>query len=304
MLYRRIIINPGDGYFHDYTPPQAPAYRNYSTHIILFVLTIITTTCCGALMSEANPFTSLSGFAAGIPFSFSLLCILGVHEFGHYFAGRLWRVNVTLPYFIPVPLPPIGTFGAVIKMRSSIPNRKALVDIGSSGPIAGFMVAIIATVIGLKYSTIVPVDRSTDVVHYLLGESLMFKFLSWLTLGPLPASQDIMIHPVAFAGWIGFFVTALNLIPFGQLDGGHILFAVSPRIHSLINRIRFPLLILMGLTFWNGWFVWAFILLIIGSRHPAPDYSEPSLGFGRTLVALVTLIIFIICIIPVPVKVG
>ncbi|MFC1511934.1 site-2 protease family protein [Candidatus Latescibacterota bacterium] len=304
MLYRKIIIHPSDGYFQDYTDVVRTPEPNVRLHIILFVLTLMTTTCCGSFLADRNPFSSLEGFVAGFPFSLTLLGILGVHEFGHYFASRRWRVNVTLPYFIPFPFPPIGTFGAVIKMRSSIPNRKALVDIGTAGPLAGFVVSIVATIIGLHYSTILPVEATDASFSYILGESLMFKFLTWVTLGSLAENQNVILHPMAFAGWLGFFVTALNLIPFGQLDGGHILFAVSPRTHDLFRRIRIPLLLLFGITFWSGWFVWAIILLILGSRHPYPDFSEPDIGTRRHILAALALIIFVLCIIPMPVRVG
>jgi len=304
MLYRKTIIRPSDGYFQDYADAARPPEQNLRLHIILFLLTLLTTTCCGSFLADRNPFTSLDGFAAGLPFSVTLLCILGVHEFGHYFASRRWRVNVTLPYFIPVPLPPIGTFGAVIKMRSSIPNRKALVDIGVAGPIAGFVVSIAATIIGLRYSTVLPIDTTDVSMAYILGESFMFKFLTWITLGTLAENQNVILHPMAFAGWLGFFVTALNLIPFGQLDGGHILFAVSPRTHDLLRRIRIPVLLLLGITFWSGWFVWAIILLILGSRHPYPDYSEPDIGTLRYILAALALVIFVLCMMPMPIMVG
>ena len=304
MLYRKIFIFPSDGYFRDYAEPaqnQAPRWR---LHLILFFLTLLTTTCCGAYMAGENPFGSLAGFASGFPFSLTLLAILGIHEFGHYFVSRLWKVNVTLPYFIPVPLPPIGTFGAIIKMRSTIPNRKALIDIGAAGPIAGFLVSIAATWYGLKLSTVMPLVGGETGMGFGLGESLMFKFLSLSALGVTGENADILLHPMAFAGWLGFFVTALNLIPFGQLDGGHVLFAVSPRLHDLLRRIRIPLLILLGITLWNGWFVWAILLLFLGSRHPHPDYSEPDVGLLRKAIAAAALVIFVLCIIPMPVQAG
>ena len=304
MLYRKIFIRPGDGYFRDYTDPAQPPRAGYRLHAILFFLTVLTTTCCGAFMAGKNPFTSFLGFASGFPFSLTLLAILGIHEFGHYFVSRRWKVNVTLPYFIPVPLPPIGTFGAVIKMRSTIPNRKALVDIGCAGPIAGFLVSIAATWYGLMHSTVMPLESGGTALSYGLGESLMFKLMSLMTLGVTGTTHDIILHPMAFAGWLGFFVTALNLIPFGQLDGGHILFAISPRAHDLLRRVRIPVLLLLGIIFWSGWIVWAIILLLLGSRHPYPDYSEPDIGLARRAIAFCTLVIFVLCIMPMPIRVA
>ena len=302
MLYRKLIIKPSDGYFKDYSTVKQ-SVSNIRTNIILLLATIFTTTVIGSLMSDVNPFTSIHGLTKGLSFSIPLLSILGIHEFGHYFAAKYWGVSVTLPYFIPAPFPPIGTFGAVIKMKSSIPNRKALVDIGAAGPIAGFIVAIAVSIIGLSMSEIIP-SRPAESFFYLpLGDSIIFRFLADIVLGKVPENSDVFLHPIAFAGWLGLFVTALNLIPFGQLDGGHILFALSPRFHELLRRIRIPILLLMGLTFWTGWYVWALILFFIGSPHPYPDYMDYKLGTSRKIIAFIAIIIFFLCIIPTPVKV-
>ena len=302
MNYRRTIFFPGDGYFNDVSS-QEPRYRNnLRIHVILFLATVLTTTAVGAIMSGHNPFTSIAGFMGGIPFSLTLLCILGVHEFAHYFSARRWHISVTLPYFIPAPFLPIGTFGAVIRMKSSIPNRKALVDVGASGPIAGFIVAIAASMIGLHLSEVTPLSGNTSGL--ILGESLIFKFMSFLVFGKLPENTDVMLHPIAFAGWIGLFVTALNLIPIGQLDGGHVLFALSPRAHELLRKIRIPLLLLMGLTLWEGWYVWAVLSLFFGRNHPYPNRMEYSIGPLRTIFAVTALILFVLCITPTPIKAG
>ena len=301
MLYRRTIIKPSDGYFKDYSLAST-TQSNIRVNVILFVATLITTTLVGSIMSGANPFTSIAGLVKGLPFSLTLLTILGIHEFGHYFAARYWNINVTLPYFIPAPFIPIGTFGAVIKMKSSIPNRKALIDVGAMGPVAGFVIAIVASIIGLSMSEVGPQMVAEDTGGLILGESLIFKLLSYVVLGNLPDDTVINLHPVAFAGWLGLFVTALNLIPIGQLDGGHILFALSPRFHELLRRIRLPLLFLFGLTFWEGWFVWAILLFFIGGPHPYPEYMNVEIGNSRKLLAFTAIAIFIVCIMPTPVK--
>jgi membrane-associated protease RseP (regulator of RpoE activity) len=305
MLYRRTIIFPGDAHYDDVaaTPSTRPG-RSVRLHAILFLATVITTTAVGAIMQNHNPFTSFRGFAAGLPFSMTLLCILGVHEFGHYFLARRWYIDVTLPYFIPAPFLPIGTFGAVISMKSSIPSRKALVDVGVSGPVAGFLVALAASYIGLRMSTVQAVSPEKTGEMFMLGESLVFKSMSWLVFGSLPENTDVFLHPVAFAGWIGLFVTALNLIPLGQLDGGHILFALSPRVHELFRRIRIPVLLLMGMAFWDGWYVWAVLSLFFGRHHPYPSVMESSIGPVRTTLAVVAMVIFVLCITPTPIKMG
>jgi len=302
MLYRRIIINSSDGFFRDIKPKENRFRNSWKFHLLLFIATLITTTGVGSLMAGGN-LTSFSGIFKGIPFSLSLLSILGVQEFAHYFAAKRWGITVTLPYFIPAPILPIGTFGAVISMKSSIPNRKALIDVGASGPIAGFIVAVIATIIGLKMSQVVPLDSLGKDFSYYYGDSLIFKLLVHITLGKIPAGYDVLLNPVAFAGWIGLFVTALNLLPIGQLDGGHIIFALSTRYHELIRRIRIPLLILLGLIFWEGWYIWAILSLFFGKAHPYPDYMETKLDFKRKFLAAFSIIVFVLCIIFIPVSV-
>jgi membrane-associated protease RseP (regulator of RpoE activity) len=303
MQFRRIHIWPPAGKEPEpFEQAEATPPDRSWIHVSLFVLTVFTTTTVGAIMEGNNPFASLSAFASGLPFSITILCILGIHEFAHYIAGKKWGIEVTLPYFIPAPFPPIGTFGAVIRMKSAIPNRKALVDVGAAGPIAGFVVALAASVVGLSLSTVVPLPAGGEG-SLSLGDSLLFKLLSYLIIGPIPPNHDVMLNPIAFAGWIGLFVTGLNLMPFGQLDGGHVLFALSPRFHDLLRRIRFPLLLLLGLTLWSGWYVWAVLLVFIGGPHPYPNAMETRLGPLRTAIAIVAMVMFVICMIPSPVKV-
>ncbi len=307
MQYRKFVINPTDGYFKDISELTPPRNNKGYLHLVLFLLTVLTTTFVGAFMWSSNYGGDTAGFAwflRGIPFSATLLSILGVHEFAHYFTAKYWGIQVTLPYFIPAPIPPLGTFGAIIKMKSSIPSRRALIDVGASGPMAGFVFAVAASCIGLKLSRIVPMESLDEHIGYILGEPLLFKFLGFLILGPVGDNFYVELHPVAFAGWIGFFVTALNLIPVGQLDGGHILFALSPRTHELVRRIRLPILILLGLTFWNGWYVWAVFSLFFGRSHPYPDRMDTSVGKGRTVIAVITILIFLLCITLTPIKIG
>ncbi len=232
-----------------------------------------------------------------------MLLILGVHEFGHYFASKRWGVRATLPYFLPFPSI-IGTMGAVIKVKSRIPNRKALVDIGASGPICGFLMAVIVSWFGLSSSRLVPPSETSDGIR--LGESIAFRLISHLALGELPEGYDIELGPVAFAGWLGFFVTALNLLPIGQLDGGHVTYAFLGRKgHRIIATVMFLAVILLGIK-WLGWlFFGLFIMIFIGfMKHPPPMDTYTPLDGRRKLIALLVIVIFMLSFMPVPFDLG
>lgn len=275
------------------------------THIILFVLTFITTTLAGVMLNGVAPWEEPEKIYIGLPFSFTLLFILLVHEFSHYFMSRRHHVSATLPYFIPAPpvLFIIGTFGAIIKMKPPIPDRRALIDIGASGPIGGFIIAVIASIIGLSLSEVISVDE----IHHMpegmaLGSSLLFSFLTEMVLNIDPDKFEVILHPVAFAGWIGLLITALNLLPIGQLDGGHIIYALFGERHEMISRITIPALVVMGLFFWMGWMVWAALMIIIGYRHPPVVYPMIELDKNRKLVGWASLVIFILTFTPVPIQ--
>ncbi len=232
------------------------------------------------------------------------MTILLVHELSHYLASKKHRTQATLPYFIPAPSI-IGTFGAFIKMKSPITTRNALIDIGASGPIAGFVVSVIACVVGLDLSEIVRIDHIEEGA-LSLGESILFSFLTKLVLGVTPEHHDILLHPVAFAGWIGLFVTSLNLIPIGQLDGGHIAFAILGDRHRYVSILLIAVLALLGLgslvgfAGWEGWLVWAVLMLVLGIKHPPVMYREVRLDPKRKFIGLLTLVIFIVTFIPSP----
>lgn len=207
--------------------------KKYLIPLILFIMTIFTTLFAGALQQGINLFKEPMRLWEGYPFSISIMTILLGHEMGHYFASKAHRTKATLPYFIPAPSI-IGTFGAFIKMKSPILTRKALIDIGATGPIVGFILSLIACIIGLKMSKIIPLTYGEDV--FMLGDSILFSLLVKFTLGNIPAGQDVLLHSVAFAGWIGLFVTSMNLLPVGQLDGGHIAYALFGKWHFYISR--------------------------------------------------------------------
>lgn len=268
-------------------------------NIILFILTIGTTILAGALQQGVNPLQEPSQIVKGLPFSFALLFILLSHEMGHYLTSKKYHVDATLPYFIPAPTF-IGTFGAVIKMRSPVHNKKVLFDIGAAGPLAGLVVTLPILVIGLKLSVVKMVEAPLEG-ELILGTSLILSFLTKVVLGNLPDSYHIIIHPLGFAGWIGLLVTSLNLMPVGQLDGGHIAYAVLGRKAQIISRI--VIVALLGLGIWGSpmWLFWAILLIfLLGAKHPPTlDYDVP-LDRKRKVLGIITLFIFIVTFIPVP----
>lgn len=277
--------------------------RSPFLNLALFLLTFVSTLAVGAIHEGVDPIKEPWEILRGLPFSLALLSILLVHEFAHYITSRRHGIEASLPYFIPVP-PPLslfGTLGAFIKMRSAITTRNALMDIGASGPIAGFAVSIIAIVVGLHYSKIQALPPQTgDMI--VLGDSLLFIALTKIVIGSIPDTYDIYLHPVAFAGWIGFFVTSLNLIPAGQLDGGHIAYAILGEKHKWLSKVMIGLLVLLG-YFFQGWLVWAVLLLFLGSKHPPILFPEVSLDPRRKAIGFLALLIFILTFIPVPVSI-
>lgn len=273
--------------------------NNYLVPIVLFILTIFSTLIAGALQQGYAPWQNWKYLAKGIPFSFSIILILGIHELAHFLTSKKNGVKATFPHFIPFPNPLIGTMGAFIRIKSPIIDRKALIEIGSSGPIAGFLAAIPITIIGLMKSTITTIAEG----KIMLGEPLIFKLLARFVLGEIDKSTMVILHPMAFAGWIGFFVTSLNLLPIGQLDGGHILFgSLGKKGHTIISRVLLLALLPLGFL-WSGWWLWAILLIILGSRHPEPLYWEDKLSRWSYAFSIFSLIIFILSFTPIPIKV-
>lgn len=315
--------------FNNYRyPEQIPIRRKQKRsilpQIILFLITVLTTLIAGAFQKVGFPselfknisasFTLSNIYSAlgplllylseGIPFSFTLIIILLAHEFGHYFMSRRHQVEATLPYFIPAPNL-LGTFGAFIKMRSYVKDRRALLDIGATGPLAGLILSIPAVIIGFKLSEIKLIENVPGQLS--LGSSILFSLLSRISIGNIPENYNILLHPICFAGWIGLFVTSLNLLPIGQLDGGHIAYAVFGERQLKISKIVFLFLLFFGLLSWFGlgwfgWFILALLLSIIGFRHPPPRDPTISLDRSRRVVGGVTLIVFFLTFIPVPFK--
>ncbi len=275
-------------------------------HIVLFLATFATTLAAGALQKGINIFREPGRLPEGLPFAGTLMTILLFHEVSHYIASKRHHTYATLPYFIPAPSL-IGTFGAFIKMKSPIMTRNALVDIGASGPVAGFIISVIASAVGLSMSEVVPLTKGEGALS--LGDSLLFTALSRVIVGTPPVDADILLHPVAFAGWIGLFVTALNLIPIGQLDGGHIAYAILGEKHRYLSIALVGVLALLGISAvvggsgWEGWLLWAVLMPVLGIKHPPVLYREVPLDPRRRVVGFLALLIFIVTFIPAPFKI-
>ncbi len=271
-------------------------------NIVLLMATFLTTSVAGGLQVGVDPFKD--GFwlalVRGIPFSISIMFVLGIHELGHYFAARKFDVDVTLPYFIPAPTF-LGTFGAFIKMRSPVRTRRELATVAIMGPLAGFVAAIVVTLVGLHYSEIREVTAHQENVIQL-GDPLIMKILYRLYFGP-DIGGEVYLHPVAFAGWIGFFVTSLNLIPASQLDGGHIFYTLFERWHTLVTVVISFSLLILGVFTWGGWIVWGFLILLIGRRHPHVIYRDFPPDTVTKLIFVLGVLLFLLTFIPVPFKI-
>lgn len=269
-------------------------------HYALFGATFLTTTAAGTMQKGINPLRDPTGLIQGLPFSITLMVILLGHEMGHYLTSRYHRVPASLPYFIPAPSI-FGTFGAVIKMRGPIWDRRTLLDIGASGPIIGFLLALPALIVGFALSSVVTGGSESEGL--VLGDSLIVLLVSLLTKGNLPESANVILHPVGFAGWLGMFVTSLNLLPVGQLDGGHISKALFPNRSDALARFTHVGLFLMGFLLWEGWLIWALLLMFLGVRHPPVMHGHLQLDPGRKKLGIAAVVIFFLTLVPAPFRV-
>ncbi len=304
------------------TSPRRHRVRRVAVPLFLFLLTLVTTLFAGAsynLMSHlpentASLFSfsdesadlfnldlwrqvlrrpSLLGY--GTSFAFPLLLILGAHEMGHFFACRYHGIRATLPHFLPAPTW-FGTFGAFIRIRGPIPSRRALFDVGVAGPLAGFLVTIPVLVYGLGHSTPQLFRPVPGYWHIFLGQPLAFSGLVRLLHGPLPPGVVLEYHPAAFAGWIGLLITAINLFPVSQLDGGHLCYSLFGRSFFLAaSRVVFIIILLLGFVY-KGWLIWPLIVFFIGFKHPPTLNDSLKPGPGRKLIAAVAVLVFALCL--------
>ena len=293
-------------------PAEPRSLRSLVIAIALFIVTAVSTLAAGAQFAAAyaanqspaldrffsdyfRPFAEPGLFISGIPFALTLMGILLAHDLVHFFACRHYHIRATYPYFIPAPTL-IGTLGAFIRIRSPIYNRRALFDMAIAGPLVGFFIAVPALAIAVVFSKVIPAGDASSLVF---GQPLVERLLE-LALRPGVSHIHLLLHPVGRAAWVGLFATALNLLPAGQLDGGHILYAVASEWHRRVSFAVALLLVPLAAKFWPGWLVWAVLLVAIGFRHPPPIDRWDPLDRKRRVLSGVALAVFILCFMPAP----
>jgi len=256
--------------------------RHNIIHIILFILTVASTLIVG-----------------GLAYSVTIMLILLGHEMGHYFMSRRYGMRATLPFFLPFPLSPFGTLGAVIRMESSISSRKTLFDTGVAGPLTSLILSIPAIAIGLKLSEVIPTTQLREGT-IRLGDPLLFSLIQRLVMGDLPDNYDILLHPIAYAGWVGLFVTALNLLPVGQLDGGHIAYALFGRRSRAIFLITIAVMAFITIFYNPGWLLLLILIILFGFRHPPPLDELTPLDGKRKVIGAIAFLAFLLSFTPAP----
>lgn len=305
--------------------------------VVLFILTLLSVMLAGTWYAYDGPVSTdpsqmaiylFNSLGRGLSFAASLLSILLAHEFGHYLAGRFHKTHVTLPYFLPFPFSPFGTMGAFIQLKEPPKNKRILLDIGLAGPLAGLVVAIPVLLLGLSLSTVDRIALQPGQGISIEGNSILYLFAKFAVFGqllPTPASYgglspaiywlryfftglpiplggvDVLLHPVAWAGWAGLLVTALNLIPAGQLDGGHLIYTLFGKRAQLLLPFILTGLVFLGLV-WSGWWLWAILIFMLGRLHAEPLDQITPLDPPRKAMALLGLVIFILVFTPVPLR--
>ncbi len=273
--------------------------RRWRLPLLLFVATCLSTVYVqGAGLFEAG--YPLAGLWVGLHYAVPLMTILVCHEMGHFIQAWRYGVYASFPFFIPMPFSPLGTFGAVIAMEPRMGHRRALFDIGISGPLAGLVPTFIFLIVGLQYSSFGVPARD----NWLFGDPLVFRVLEKWILGPTPAGMEVMCHPMAFAGWVGLLVTSLNLMPIGQLDGGHILYALLRRKANLVASLLLLtaiVVVAMNLKLLGGWFLMLILLILMGPAHPPTANDEEPLGWFRAILGWLTLAFIFVGFTPTPI---
>jgi len=302
-----VLHENGDGRPTLTLVPERPAViasreRGPALHLVLLALTLVTTTWAGALHQGINLLQEPSRFTAGLPYALALMAILGAHEMGHYVMARRYGMRVTLPYFIPVPFA-LGTFGAFIQLRSPSASRRALFDVGVAGPLAGLVFAIPALLVGLPLSTVSTAAGPGMHLGTDAGSSVLLSAIASIAIPDAMATGHVIVlHPLAFAGWLGLLVTALNLIPVGQLDGGHVADAMfGQRSGATIGTVAMVALVLLGLFVWSGLLYWAFIAFFVAGGKGLPPLDDVSaLDARRQAIGIFSFGLLVAILLPVP----
>ena len=293
-------------------PLTRPARERYGVHALLFVATLFTTTVVGGghwagfqsdFGNQPVSIGTVTFALNGLWYALTILAILGAHELGHYLACRYYRIDASLPYFLPIPFTLVGTLGAFIRIRQPITTKPALFDIGVAGPFAGFLVGVPALLIGLTLSRVAPLPQ--NFTGFELGEPLLFKAAAWLVWGPVPDQLSLNLHPMAFAAWLSLLFTAVNLFPIGQFDGGHIAYAVLGRRSSAVTITA--LIGAIGLCFYSrAWVLWTAVAMVLlwrfGWRHPPTWDDHVPLDRTRLWLAFAALVVFVLCFTPAPIE--
>lgn len=282
---------------------------------LLFLLTVLSTYLVGLswganylypeqLSAEGARFNWHSLFVdrkvmlLGVLYAVVLMTILLGHELGHYLTCRRYGLSATLPYFIPAPTL-VGTLGAFIKIKSPIAGKRSLFDIGMAGPLVGFALSVPAVIAGLLLAKTIPLIPHDDTIAF--GEPLLMKIVGGLFM-KVPAGYDLVLHPIGFAGWVGLLVSSFNLFPVGQLDGGHIAYAILGRRSRILSVAIIPVFVMMGIFFWFGWLLWALVIMLLGLRHPIVLDEASDIGTARKIIGIVCIAVFILSFIPDPVR--
>jgi membrane-associated protease RseP (regulator of RpoE activity) len=267
-------------------------------HIVLFILTVASTLYVGGAQQSVTGKFSFS-VNDGLSYSIPIILILLGHEMGHYFMSRRYGIKATLPFFLPFPLPPFGTLGAVIRMEGTITSRKSLFDTGVAGPFMSLLLSIPAIAIGLRLSEIIPTSQVKEGA-IRLADPLLFSMIQRLVMGEVPQNHDVLLHPIGYAGWVGLFVTALNLLPVGQLDGGHIAYALFGRKSRIIFFVAIAVMAYITLFHNPGWLLLLILFILFGFRHPAPLDDQTPLDGKRKLMGGIAFLFFFLSFTPSP----